>query len=175
MEAKQITSDSRLAGLVTNTRASVTELSFDNKVLLVFLRQFACVFCREALKDLSLRKDEYHKKGITLVFVHMTDNEQAEMFFRAFNLGGVQHVSDPKCSYYSAFELGKASMTQLFGFKNMIRAVSVNLGKGIPIISKNDGDRNQMPGIFLIDKGKVINSFRHKYPGEVPDYDAFIS
>jgi peroxiredoxin len=167
--------DIRLAGLLTNTNESVIELSENGPVLLVFLRHFGCIFCREALRDLALKRNEYESKGITIIFVHMADKSTAEMYFRSFNLDGIRHISDPQCSYYSAFELGKATIGQLFGFKNLVRGFEVTVSKGIPVMSSQIGDGNQMPGVFVIHRGKIIREFRHSFAGDKPDYDSIVN
>lgn len=174
-ETTPIEADLRLAGLLTNTNESIVSLSMNGPVLLVFLRHFGCIFCREALRDLALKREQYESKGITIVFVHMSDRETAEMYFRSFNLDGIRHISDPQCSYYSAFELGKATIGQLFGFKNLVRGFEVTISKGIPVMSSQIGDGNQMPGVFVISKGVITHEFRHKYAGDKPDYDELVS
>ena len=166
--------DIRLAGLLTNTNESIIDMSFKGPVLLVFLRHFGCIFCREALRDLSLKRQEYEEKNIGLIFVHMSDNETAEMYFRSFNLDGVKHISDPTCSYYNAFRLGKGNISQLFGFKNLVRGFEVTIGKGIPVMASQLGDGNQMPGVFVVYQGKIVNEFRHTFAGDKPDYDEII-
>lgn len=166
--------DIRLAGLLTNTNESISTLSEKGLVLLVFLRHFGCIFCREALRDLSEKRKEYEDKNIAIVFVHMSNKETAEMYFRSFNLDGIRHISDPQCSYYSAFDLGKGNISQLFGFKNLVRGFEVTIGKGIPIVASQLGDGNQMPGVFVIHQGEIIRSFRHSFAGDKPDYDAIL-
>ena len=167
--------DIRLAGLFTDRNESISKLSFDGPVLLVFLRHFGCIFCREALRDLSEKREVYESLGINIVFVHMSDADTAEMYFRSFNLSGVRHISDPTCSYYAAFNLGKGNIGQLFGFKNLVRGFEVTIGKGIPVVAKQIGDGNQMPGVFVIKNGEILNSFIHDYAGDKPDYDSLLS
>lgn len=167
--------DIRLAGLLTNKNESVAALSQSSTVLLVFLRHFGCVFCRESLRDLSIKRAEYEEKNIRIVFVHMSDIETAEMYFRSFNLDGISHISDPQCSYYAAFNLGKGNISQLFGFKNLVRGFEVTVGKGIPVMASQIGDGNQMPGIFVLKNGVVTSEFIHTFAGDKPDYDAILN
>ncbi len=169
-----MTKDIRLAGLLTNTNESISNLSMNGPVLLLFLRHFGCIFCRESLRDLSLKREEYEQQNITIVFVHMSDTATAEMYFRSFNLDGIKHISDPQCTYYNAFKLGKGTISQLFGFKNLVRGFEVTIGKGIPIMASQLGDGNQMPGLFVIENGEVTGSFIHTYAGDKPDYDAIL-
>jgi len=56
-----------------NTGGTLLELSRSNNILLVFLRHFGCVFCKEAMKDIANIKWDIRSKGVELVFVHMAD------------------------------------------------------------------------------------------------------
>ena len=64
--------------MVTNNGDSVLNLTFENPVLLVFLRHFGCIFCKEALVDISKNRSKIETGGLKIVFVHMTDVETAE-------------------------------------------------------------------------------------------------
>ena len=107
--------------MMTNVGLTVKEIAQEKPVLLVFLRHFGCIFCREALRDISAKRKEFESKGIEIVLVHMADNEIAEAYFNEYKLKGIKHVSDPECVQYAAFGLVKGSFSQLFGFKNFIR------------------------------------------------------
>jgi peroxiredoxin len=174
MQDQIVESDIRLAGLLTNENESIINLSINGTVLLVFLRHFGCIFCREALRDIAEKREQYESKGVKIVFVHMSKAETAEMYFRSFDLDGVRHISDPSCKYYSVFGLGKGSISQLFGFKNLVRGFEATISKGIPIMSTQIGDGNQMPGVFIIKNGQLTKEYRHNYAGEKPDYTALL-
>ena len=155
--------------IYTNENQNLYELSNKKNVLLVFLRHFGCVFCRESLKELGKLKDWIESQNTELVFVHMTEHAIAELYFEQFNLEGVQHISDPGCDYYQRFRLVKGTFNQLFGLQNMIRGFEVTL-KGTFISLKQVGDGFQMPGIFLLKNGAIHSSFIHKYASDKPNY-----
>lgn len=160
--------------IVTNEGNNLDSLSSKKKILLIFLRQLNCVFCRDSLKELSKMRDYFSEKETDLVFVHMTDNEIAEMYFKKFKLDGYQHVSDPSCGLYQKFGLVKGNFSQLFGLQNVVRGFEVTM-KGTFIALKQIGDGFQMPGVFLVDKGVIRDQFIHKYASDRPDYKKIVN
>lgn len=155
--------------MVTNTKLTVLSLSYEQPIMLVFLRHFGCTFCREALADISNRKSEIEAMGVKLIFVHMAGDDIAERYFQRYELEGAVHVSDPDCQFYAAFGLVKGNFTQLFGLKSWIRGFQAGVLDGHGIGAQL-GDGFQMPGIFIIQSGKIIESFIHKLASDRPDY-----
>jgi peroxiredoxin len=169
--------DRILDEMVTDTGASLSQLHEGGEVLLVFLRFFGCTFCREAISDLSLIKDQLDEKGVRIVFVHMSrDQETPDEFFARYNLKGVAHISDPSCYFYRLFGLVKATPGQLVSFGNWVRGFqsAVVAGHGIGRQSENNGDGFQMPGVFYLENKKVKNAFIHKMPFDRPDYMSLV-
>lgn len=168
-----ITKDN-LTLMKTSKGNNVADISADRPVLLVFLRHFGCIFCRESLYDISRKWTNFQESGVTPVFVHMADDATAKHYFRKFGLPDVEHISDPECRFYSLFGLIKGSFSQLFGLKTWLRGTEVAATKGIFPAPPGIGDGLQMPGIFLIRDGQVIHSFIHHSVADKPDYDSFI-
>ena len=160
----------------TQTGESLHELCCRQPVLLVFLRHFGCVFCKEALDDLSARRPAIQGSGVTLIFVHMADNETAEEYFRRFKLNGVLHISDPEQRYYRAFGLQRGSFNQLYGLRTWLRGFQVKREKGFELeLAKKLGDSTQMPGVFVLQNGRIIESYVHRYAADRPDYDKLVA
>lgn len=159
--------------MITNTGESLLNIAGQAPVLLIFLRQFGCVFCREALADISKRRKEIESTGTRIVFVHMTENEIAERYFTRFNLSNVIHISDPACNFYRAFGLMKGNFNQLFGLQSWIRGFSavVVAGHGA---GPQLGDGFQMPGVFVIQNGAIRESFIHNLSSDRPDYEELL-
>ncbi len=162
------------ADMKTTNGELIADLSHEKPVMLVFLRHFGCIFCREALKDLSQKRAELEAQGVKLVFVHMSDPEIAYAYFRKYNLEGIDHVSDPECRYYQEYGLVKGNFKQLFGLKNWIRGFEVTM-KGTMIGLQQIGDGFQMPGIFLLENGKIRDSFIHQSAADRPDYESLVN
>ena len=163
-----------ISNIVTNKDRSLEDASHEKPVMLVFLRHFGCVFCREAMLDIGKKRDEWSKKNINVVLVHMSDYDTAETYFKKYKISGIENISDPTCGLYASFGLGKGSVSQLFGLKNFIRGFETTV-KGIPIGLRQIGDGFQMPGVFLLKVGKVIESYIHTSAADRPDYDNLIN
>ncbi|MEL7163160.1 MAG: peroxiredoxin-like family protein [Bacteroidota bacterium] len=161
--------------MTTVSCKSVRSLSERQPILLVFLRHFGCTFCREALDDLSKRMEEIKSYGSKLVLVHMSDLETAERYFAKYGLRGVDHVSDPTCRYYEAFGLTKGTARQLFGLHSWIRGFQAGVIDGHGVGTKQLGDGFQMPGVFVLQDGRVINQFIHKLAGDRPEYVSLLA
>lgn len=162
-----------MQGMVTNTGENLYEISFQQPVLLVFLRHFGCTFCREALADISQKRESIEEKGARIVFVHMSDHELAESYFIKYGLDKAVHISDPACEYYAAFRLSKGSFNQLFGLQTWARGFTAGVLAGHGI-GPQLGDGFQMPGIFMIMDGRVRESFIHKLASDRPDYEELV-
>lgn len=158
-----------IAALRTNTDESVADISHDHPVMLVFLRHFGCVFCRESLSELSELRPRIEQHGTELIFVHMADKDVADDYFFRYRLPGVRHVSDPECLFYQAFGLTKGTLNQLFGLQTWRRGFQNVMSKGTEM-GKHLGDSFQMPGIFVISRGEVANVFVHRFVSDRPDY-----
>jgi peroxiredoxin len=161
--------------MVTNKHENLKTLSEGKAVLLVFLRHFGCVFCKEALCDLAEKREQFENKGIQLVFVHMSENNVADEYFLKYNLEGVSHVSDPAANFYKSFKITKGSFMQLYGLQTWIRGYSMKKEGHQMEIAKHLGDSTQMPGLFLIQNGQIAEQFVHNRASERPDYDKFLN
>ncbi len=155
--------------MLTDNGRSVLDLSRDKPVMIVFLRHFGCIFCREAMKDIAQRRRQIEADGNIIVLVHMESNELAEDYFEKYNLDGCPHVYDPTCKWYAKFGLTKGTISQLFGLKTMVRGFSAGISMkqfgGAPF-----GDAFQMPGIFVFQDGKLLGTFVHRTVSDRPDY-----
>jgi peroxiredoxin len=161
--------------MMTNNGKTLAEVSCQSPVLLVFLRHFGCVFCKEALGDLSARRSDFEKAGIRLVFVHMADDETAEEYFTKFNLAGVNYVCDPSQRYYAAFGLHRGTFSQLYGLRTWMRGFKLKNQKGYNLeLAQKLGDSTQMPGVFVLQNRQILESFIHQYAAERPNYDRLV-
>ena len=148
-------------------------MSNEKPVMLVFLRHFGCVFCRDALREISTLKSYLKEKKVTLVFVHMADENVARTFFEKYDLLNYESISDPTCELYSRFGLGKGNFNQLFGLKSLIRGFEATK-HGTMISLKQIGDGFQMPGIFILSAGDIVASYIHQTAADKPNYRELI-
>ncbi len=157
----------------TNLDKSLYDLSMERPIMLVFLRHFGCTFCREALADISEKREVLESMGAKLVFAHMAEAEIAERYFTRYNIPNAIHISDPECKFYKAFGLMKGSFTQLFGLQTWIRGFQAGLMDGHGI-GPQLGDGFQMPGVFVIQDGELKEAFIHKLASDRPDYEGLV-
>jgi hypothetical protein len=102
--------------------------------------------------------------------VHQGTEEQAAPFLASFGLGDVVRVSDPDRALYRAFHLGRGGLREILGPSVLRRsAESVLAGNGF---GRSVGDTRQMPGVFVVHRGTVVEEFRHRTIADRPDYVA---
>ena len=160
-----------------NSGESLAQMCEKQPVMLVFLRFFGCSFCREAISDISQRRQKLESTGFRVVFVHMApEKETAEKFFKKYKLFPVDHIADPERVYYRAFGLTKGTPQQIFGLMNWIRGFQAGVieGHGFAYHNEEIGDGFQMPGVFVLHKGEIKNSFIHQQAWDRPDYDEIV-
>jgi hypothetical protein len=134
--------------------------------LLVCLRHFACIFCREMVGD--LRKLSADAAFPSVLFVCMGNETEAREFFDA-HWPGARAVCDPEKRVYEAFGLTQGTPMQMFGPRAWacgLRAVS----KGHFIGMKVVGDPWLMPGAFLIQDRKIVWTHEFASAGDRPDW-----
>lgn len=147
---------------------TLAEIAEESPVLVVFLRHAGCTFCREALADLRSHRFEIERHA-RIAIVHMGDDASAEAFFAKYGMADVARISDPERTLYRAFELGRGSLWQLFGPRVWVRGflAGVMAGHGV---GRLKGDGFQMPGTFLVHRGRIVRAHRHKDAADRPDY-----
>lgn len=166
-----VAGDDALATMRSQTGRTLIELSHERPVLVTFLRHAGCTFCREALADLAQARSSIEREGKQLAVVHMGNDAAGARLVEAYGLGDIERFSDPECRLYRALDLQRGGLLQLLGpgvlWRGFLAALFARHGFG-----KLQGDGFQMPGVFVIDRGRVIASYRHKTAADRPDYEA---
>lgn len=155
---------------ITDQGESVLGLSKERPVLLIFLRQFGCPFCREAMTDLSQQRRRIEAEGVQPVLVHMTSEHYASQILSVYELQDLPRVSDPEQVFYHSFGLQRGNFWQIFGLKTWFRMLSASLVNG-HLLGKIKGDQYQLPGVFLLEKGQVKDAFKHRNASDRPSYE----
>lgn len=164
-----------LEEMTTNDGSKLKDLTFRNPVMLIFLRHFGCVFCKEAMKDLSRKRKRFEDQGFQIIFVHMSDTDTANAYFKKYGLEGITFINDPNQMYYKAFGLMRGSFTQLYGLQTWIRGFKVKREHGYELeLAKKLGDSTQMPGVFILMDGELKEKFIHRHAAERPDYEKLL-
>ncbi len=152
-----------LATTQTSDGVSLLTLSERSPVLVVFLRHFGCTFCREALADLSANASRL--TGTRIALVHMVSDQEAQRNIARYNLDAAR-INDPQKQLYSAFELARGDLRQLFGPRVFLRFLQA-WRHGVGGLA---GDGFQLGGAFLIRDGKILHAYRHDDAADRPDY-----
>ncbi|MEI7775406.1 MAG: SelL-related redox protein [Verrucomicrobiota bacterium] len=159
-----------LAETKDNRGSNLAELSQKHPLLLVCLRHSGCTFCREALTDLSAGRVGIEKNGTKLVLVHMGTVESFAAFTAKYGLSDVSAISDPERRLYRGLGLRRGKLSQLFGWRVWWRGQKSFFDGHRP--GALEGDGTQMPGVFLIQRGRVVRRFIHADAADRPDYAA---
>jgi peroxiredoxin len=170
MSTQNLTLKEALTTSKTNKNHTLSELNHKMPVMLIFLRHFGCTFCRETLAEVSNSYGEI-SKNCKIVLVHMSTTKQADQYFHSLGLAEAEHLSDPECTIYNAFDLPRGNFLQLFGPKVWWRGFHAGIIKRHGI-GKLQGDGFQMPGIFLLFQNKVLYSYYYSHAGEQPNLEA---
>ncbi|MFN8123071.1 MAG: SelL-related redox protein [Thermoleophilia bacterium] len=131
-------------------------------VMLVFLRHFGCLFCREVVRDVR-RRAEVDAVPRT-VFVHQGDVAEGDAFF-ARVWPEAAAVSDPGAELYRAFGVERGNLAQMFGpssFACAVRAAAKGNGVGRKV-----GDGWTLPTVVLLaEDGSVAWEHHGRHAGD---------
>ncbi|MFW5759947.1 MAG: SelL-related redox protein [Cyclobacteriaceae bacterium] len=164
---EKISVEEALEKFITNKGNLIAGLNQTAPVMLIFLRHFGCTFCRETLFNLK-KSFSSISKNCKIVIIHMSNSDQATLYFDSLGLPEIEHISDTNCSFYKAFELRRGNFYQLFGPKVWWRGFNAGILKKHGI-GKLQGDGFQMPGVFILYKNKIIEKYYYNTAADQPD------
>lgn len=139
----------------TSQNKTLLDLSRDHSVLLVFIRHFGCIFCRETVSEMAKIEKAIAGKKLTIVFVHMSDPSYGDEFFSKYYDHPVHHVSDPGRALYKSLNLRRGTFNQIFGPITLMRGLYVGLTKG-HWLGAIEGDYLQLGGVFILSNGQIV-------------------
>jgi len=102
-----------------------------------------------------------------VLFFFLATPAQGEEFFASHG-PGARGVADPDGSFYRAFGLARGGAAQVVGpgvWVAGLRSLFKGHRPGRPV-----GDPMQMPGIFLVESGKVRWRHAFRHAGDHPDF-----
>lgn len=140
----------------------------DKPALVVFLRSFGCTFCRQTIADVAAARAEVEAAGASIVFVHGAQPDDAEPWFAKYGMSGVPQISDPGLAHYAAFGLRQSGAEALIDLRAWWRWAPCALSYGFGWQTARM--MRQVPGVFLVQGGSVLASYRHHSPADRPDY-----
>lgn len=134
--------------------------------LLVFLRHFGCMFCRETLADIAAICDQDPAFPPPLFFYQGTPVEGRALLRRyAPNL---RAVADPEGHFYDALRVERGGLLKMFGpgvWAARSRASAKGHSNG-----KRTGDIWRMPGTFLARGSEIVWAHEYAHAADHPDY-----
>lgn len=140
----------------------------ERETLLVFLRFFGCIFCREMVADIRAAAESDPDYPDVLFFFQGTPTE-GRAFLRRY-WPGVRAISDPDLAFYEDFGVERGSLLQVLGPRSLLahrRASAKGHEAG-----DRDGDVWRMPGVFLVRGDEILWSYRFAHAGDAPDFAA---
>lgn len=155
-----------------NDGRSLETVSQEHPVLLLFLRQFGCIFCREAVAELTRLQEALTARGIEVLLVHQGTPQQADAFFADHPGGNFSRIADPDRQLYRSFDLKRVGLLNAFGIPMWLRSFDVT--RQGHALGKLVGDGWQMPGCFIVYQGRILSSFPYDMVADKPDYLAFV-
>jgi len=163
-----VTLDAALDGLRDDQGRTLRALTDDRQTLVVLLRHSGCTFCKQTISDLARQQADIDKAGVSMAVVGMSASpERLRSFGQQYGLISAAWFADPDRLLYRALKLGRGSFLQLFGPRAWVAGVLAALrGHGV---GKLEGDGFQMPGAFVIHRGRVVRAYRHTTAADRPD------
>jgi len=163
-----VTLDVALDELRDEQGRTLRALTDERQTLVVLLRHSGCTFCKQTLADLASQQTDIEKAGVGLAVVGMTaSSDGLRSLGQRHELVSARWFADPDRLLYRALELGRGTFLQLVGPRVWIAGLlAVLRGHGV---GKLEGDGFQMPGAFVIHRGRVVRAFRHTTAADRPD------
>jgi hypothetical protein len=130
------------------------------------------MFCHEALAEVSAKMTAINQAGVMVAFVHMGEESQVAPLMTEHDLEQIARISDPDRRLYAAFGLGRGGAMAMIGPKVWACGIKAGLAGHLP--RRPIGNVRQMPGVFLVYQGKMLNGFRASTIADKPDLETFL-
>jgi len=159
--------------IVSKNGWDLQSLSQEGPTLVIFLRHFNCIYCRESLAELGRLRQSIEAEGARIAAVHMGTESQAEELLTLFDLQDIERFSDPERKLYQAFGLERTTLGQLLTPKSWLGFLRAGIKAPFLPGSRLQGivgDVLQMPGVFLIKDGKIVGDFKPDRADKRPEY-----
>lgn len=138
----------------------------EQPAVLVFLRHFGCLFCREQAAEIEGQLAEIRKRGAALVFIGNGNRHFAQGFKQDHGITSPLYVDTSRDSYRA---LGMkrgffATLGSLATWRNMLRARKQGFRQG-----RTRGDAWQNGGVLVVEPGgRVAFSHLSREAGDHP-------
>jgi peroxiredoxin len=141
--------------------------------VIVLMRNFGCLFCRDQARRLRDAVPQLADLGINLVAVGIGTPQDADGFASWLRLP-FPVLGQPDTSVHSAWGLGRSNAGAMFDadlVKAGFRALQSGSMQGRPT-----GDSRQLPGTFLVDRDGIVRWARPgRHPGDHPSIEELLA
>lgn len=135
-------------------------------VVLVFLRHFGCLFCRDHAVQLREQYQEFQQRGYTVIAVGQGTPARSAKFAKDYGLP-YPVLGDRALDSYRLYGLTSGALSgflQPRAYKAGVRAILHGHFPGMP-----DGSVNQNSGTFLIDRtGRILHAQIGQHAADFP-------
>ena len=138
----------------------------ERETLLVFLRYFGCIFCREMVADIRAAKEKDPGYPEVLFFFQGTPTE-GRAFLRRY-WPDARAISDPELAFYGDFGVEHGRFLQVFGPRALLSVRRARAKGHAP--GEGSGDPRQMPGLFLVRGDEILWSHHFAHQADHPDF-----
>lgn len=114
---------------------------------------------------------EHASETIGILFFYQGSVEDGEAFFQRY-WPEARAVSDLSKEFYEGFGLERASLRQLFGPE--VLACGLQAAKNGSYGGKPVGDPRMMPGMFLVEGGRIVWQHDYRHIGDHPDFEKIL-
>jgi hypothetical protein len=159
--------DQTVKGLNLTGSTLRDELTSDRPTLLIFLRHFGCIFCREIVADVR-QISEQNPHYPRVIFFYQGTVEQGEDFFRRL-WPDARAIADQSKTFYDGFEVSRGGMQEMFGAE--VWACGVRAAMKGHFIGQKVGDPWTMPTSYLVQGRDTLWYHEGVHAGDHPDFD----
>ncbi len=135
-----------------------------NGAVVVFLRHFGCIFCREHAIRLRKHYEQFQERNLAVVAIGLGSPDDARGFAEWLKLP-YPVLAAPDTAIYADWGLGTITVAEMMRpavFAAGLRALTQRATQG-----KNTGDSKQLPGSFIVSSGSIVEwSYPAKHPGD---------
>jgi peroxiredoxin len=138
--------------LSTGDRVPLQSLYQQERLALVFLRHFGCLFCKEHVSQLRRLPE------CNIAFVTLGTPEQTEEFRQKMS-SPHKFISDPEKKLHRLFDLKPGGMAQVINPHVIVRSISAMFSGFMN--SMSGINQLDLPGVFVIDTDGTV-SWEHR-------------
>jgi hypothetical protein len=159
--------DAPIGGVNLHASTLGEQIGAGNATLLVFLRHYGCIFCKEMVRDLKSARESIADYP-DLLFFGQGDLQETKAFADKI-WPEIPLVSDSDRQFFTGMGLGKGSVYQMFG--PSVWACGIRAGLKGNFQWRVIGDIWTMPGVFAVNRsGEILWKHEFEHIAEHPDW-----